>query len=151
MGYGPVYRYLAGKADWAAAGWEREGKLEAGPFLAEVARHDVPTCRPDETVADVRARADAAGWDRCVVVGDGGVVLGLLSGQRLGADARLRADLVMEPGPSTFRGSVPVAEMAEYMRKNNVQSALVTTSDGVLAGVVDRRSVEQAADGRASH
>jgi len=27
MGYSPVYRYVAGKADWAAAGWEREGRL----------------------------------------------------------------------------------------------------------------------------
>jgi CBS domain-containing protein len=144
-----VHRYVAGKIDWAAAGWEREGELSEAPFVGDIARRDVPTCRPDETVGDARARADAAGWDRCVVVGDGGVVLGLLSGPRLGADARLRADLVMEPGPSTFRVSLPVAEMAGYMRENNVQNVLVTTGDGVLAGAIDRRSVEEAVDGRA--
>jgi len=150
MGYSPVYRYVAGKMDWAAAGWEREGALGERPFVGDICRRDVPTCAPCATVGEARALADAAGWDRCVVVSEDRVVLGLLSGPRLGADARLRADLAMEPGPSTFRVSLPVAEMADYMRRNNVQNVLVTTGDGVLAGALDRRSVEEAADGRAS-
>lgn len=149
MGYGPVYRYVAGKADWAAAGWEREGTLKEAPFCGDIARRDVPTCRPDETVGAVRERVDAAGWDRCVVVSEGGVVLGMLSGPRLGADVRLRADLVMEPGPSTFRVSLPVREMRDYMREKNVQNVLVTTGDGVLVGALDRRTVEEAAGDRA--
>jgi len=151
MGYSPVYRYVAGKADWAAAGWEREGRLSEAPFVGEICRRDVPTCGVSATVGEARELADAGGWERCVVVGDGGIVLGLLSGPRLGADVALRVDLAMEPGPSTFRVSLPVAEMADYMRRNNVQNVLVTTGDGILAGALDRRTVEEAADGRASH
>lgn len=147
MGYGPVHRYVAGKADWSAAGWEREGALDDKPFLADVARRDVPTCGPAERMAEVRARVDAAGWDRCVVVGEGGVVLGMLRGAHLDADAQLTADLAMEPGPSTFRPSLSVREMAEYMQQNNVQAVLVTDADGVLIGHVDRRGVEAAAHG----
>jgi CBS domain-containing protein len=147
MGYAPVYRYVAGKADWSAAGWAREGALEEAPFLGDVVRRDVPTCAPGERMAEVRARVDAAGWDRCVVVGDGGIVAGMLSGPHLDADAGLTAELAMEPGPSTFRPSLSVGEMAEYMQQNNVQSTLVTDADGVLIGFVDRRSVEEAARG----
>ena len=151
MGYGPVYRYAAGKVDWSAAGWPREGKLSEGPFAGDVARRDVPVCRPDETVATARARAEAAGWDRCVVVGEGDVVLGLLSGPRLAADGRLAADLAMQPGPHTFRTSLPVAERAERMEKNTTHDVLITTADGVLVGALDRRTTEEAADGRAHH
>lgn len=151
MGWSPVYRYVAGKADWAAAGWERQGRLSEAPFVGDICRRDVPTCPPTATVGEARALADAAGWDRVVVVTEDRVVLGMLSGERLGADVRLRADLAMEPGPSTFRVSLPVAEMADYMREKNVQNVLVTTGDGVLAGALDRRTVEEAADGRASH
>jgi CBS domain-containing protein len=147
MGYGPVHRYTGGKMDWAAAGWEREGRLDAAPFAGDVAARDVPTCRPDESLAEVRARVEAAGWDRAVVVGDGDIVLGLLSGERLDADAALSAELAMDPGPSTFRPSVPVRELADYMREHRLQNLLVTTADGVLVGALDRRRVEESADG----
>jgi CBS domain-containing protein len=147
MGYGPVHRYLAGKADWSAAGWEREGRLEEKPFLLDVVRRDIPRCCPDERLAEVRRRVDAAGWDRCVVVEEHGVVLGMLSGSHLDADGQLTAELAMQPGPSTFRPSISVGEMAGYMQEKNVQFVLVTDSDGVLIGGVDRRTVEEAARG----
>jgi CBS domain-containing protein len=143
MGYGPVHRYTGGRMDWVAAGWEREGSLDERPFAGDVAARDVPTCAPDERVGAVQRRVDAAGWDRAVVVGDGGVVLGMLSGERLDADAALTADLAMDPGPSTFRPSLPVRELADYMRENNVQNVLVTTADGILVGALDRRTVEE--------
>jgi CBS domain-containing protein len=130
--------------DWSAAGWEREGTLSEAPFVLDIVRRDVPTCRLDELVGDVWARVDAAGWDRAVVVGHGGIVLGLLNGSRRSADGRLTAELAMESAPSTFRPSLPVRELAQYMGENNVQNVLVTDSDGVLIGALDRRTVEEA-------
>jgi len=145
MGYGPVHRYAAGKADWAAAGWEREGRLDDQPFAGDVARRDVPTCRPDEPIAVVRARVEAAGWDRAVVVNHGRIVMGLLRGSRLAADGAMVAEQAMHPAPSTFRPSLPVRELRDHMRKKDVQHVLVTDSDGVLIGALDRATVEAAA------
>jgi CBS domain-containing protein len=143
LGYGPVHRYVAGKADWAAAGWERQGRLDEKPFCGDIAARDVPTCTPGERLAEVRARVEAAGWDRAVVVGPDNIVLGLLRGAHLAADGALSAELAMEPGPSTFRVSLPARELRDYMGEKNVQSVLVTDADGRLAGAVDRRTVEE--------
>jgi CBS domain-containing protein len=143
LGYGPVHRYVGGKADWSAAGWEREGRLDARPFAGDLADRSVPTCTPDERVGEVHARVTASGWDRAVVVGNGGVVLGMLSGPRLLADAQLPAELGMDSAPSTFRPSLPARELRDYMREKNVQDVLVSDSDGVLLGALDRRTVEE--------
>jgi predicted transcriptional regulator len=44
----------------------------------------------------------------------------------------------MEPGPSTFRPHVPVAEMSEYFAEHDLASAPITTSEGVLIGLLER-------------
>jgi hypothetical protein len=49
---------------------------------------DVPTCRLEERLHDVRGRVNGAGWDRYIVVNASGVVLGrkaLASGAALKA------------------------------------------------------------------
>ena len=73
----------------------------------------------------------------CLVVNDAGVVLG-----RLGRKARSeQGDRVvgeaMREGPSTYRPNVDVAEMTETLKKEPAEWIVVTTSDGVLVGVVD--------------
>ncbi|TMD97297.1 MAG: CBS domain-containing protein [Chloroflexi bacterium] len=92
----------------------------------------------------MRERLAGSEWDHCVVVDGDGIVLGLLSGDRLLADARLPAELAMRLAPSTFRPSIPVEEMGEYMRQHQLQHVLVTTSDGILVGSLPRRTVEEA-------
>lgn len=79
IGFQQVYDYAAGKADWGAAGLPLEGT--AGPRAGEHARRDVPTCRLDERLADVRRRVERSSWDTCIVVNEHAVVLGRL-GQR---------------------------------------------------------------------
>lgn len=148
MGYGPVYRYVAGKQDWFSADWPREGAQNGRPYVGELANRDVPTCAPGETMRDVRARVDAAGSDRCVVVTPDKIILGLLSGSRLQADGDLTADLAMDPGPRTFRPNLTAREVAEHMADRNMQHALIGTADGVLIGDVARSTVEEAAHGR---
>jgi hypothetical protein len=53
----------------------RGSETRVGAYL----RRDVPTCRLDERLADVRAQVRAAGWETCFVVNDELVVLGRLS------------------------------------------------------------------------
>ncbi|HEV7679672.1 MAG TPA: hypothetical protein VGQ42_13990 [Candidatus Dormibacteraeota bacterium] len=148
MGYGPVYRYTAGKMDWLAAGWPHEGEQSQAPYAGDLVRAGVPECSPGERMGDVRARVDGSGWDRCVVVNSGRIVMGLLSGARLQADAELTADLAMEPGPHTFRPSIGGRELLDWMRKNNKLAALIADGDGVLIGSVDRHTIEEALHAR---
>src|SRR5215831_13947598 len=76
LGFAHVYRYQAGKADWFASGLPREGKEAHISRVADVAKRDVATCRPDERVGDVR---DRVGDEPLIVVDADRVVLGLVS------------------------------------------------------------------------
>lgn len=137
---------MAGKADWFAAGLPREGGASGRPTAASVAKTDVVTGRLGDTVAELRERARAAGHDLAVVTTEHGVVLGLLRREHLDGAEGSTAEDAMQPGPSTFRPNVPIAEMAEYMTKHDLDSAPITTSDGKLVGVLFRDDAERAAE-----
>ena len=136
-----MYDYRTGILDWKTAGLPVEGTNAQQPRLVDVVRRDVPTCSLGERVGDVRDRVAAAGWDACVVVSGGHVVLGLLRAQQLKADPQQLVDQVMRPGPSTYRPFVSVAEMRGIMSDRNLESSPVTTSDGRLVGLVRRQDV----------
>jgi CBS domain-containing protein len=145
MGFGPVYDYVEGKLDWLAAGMPTEGTEAGRPRAGTVARTDVPTCRLDERLADVRERVRAAGWEACVVVNDERVVFGLLRSEELDQEGSLSIEQAMRPGPSTFRPYVPIEEMAEHMIRHGQESSPVTTSDGRLVGLLLRDDAVRAA------
>jgi len=136
---------MVGKLDWLAAGLPTEGTDAARPRAGSVARADVPTCRLDEPLAEVRDRVRTAGWDACVVVNHERVVLGLLRAKELDADPGLRVEQAMRPGPSTFRPFVAIEEMASFMIDHDVPNAPVTTSDGRLVGLLRREDAARAA------
>ena len=136
-----MYDYRTGILDWKTAGLPVEGTSAQQPRLVDVVRRDVPTCSLGERLGDVRDRAMAAGWDACVVVSDGRVVLGLLRAAELRGDRDQLVDQVMRPGPSTYRPFVPVAELRGIMSDRNLESSPVTTSDGRLVGLVRRQDV----------
>jgi Mg/Co/Ni transporter MgtE len=48
----------------------------------------------------------------------------------------------MEPGPSTVRPDSAPDELAERLRSRDLRSALVTTPDGVLIGIVRRDDLD---------
>ena len=133
-----MYDYKAGKLDWAAAGLPTEGTLAERPRAGNVARRDVPTCRPDETLGSIKERVRASGFEVCVVVNEERIVLGLLRQQQLAGPDDQPAERAMRPGPSTFRPNVGIMEMAEYMVEHDVASAPITTSDGGLVGLLLR-------------
>ena len=145
LGFEKVYDYVPGKADWFASGLPREGKLATIPTIADATRRDVPTCAPAEKVSAARKRVRKAGWDRCVVVSKGRVVLGLLREKELSSDPETPIEEVMRNGPTTFRPNVAVGKMAKRMRERGAPTVLVTTSDGRLVGLLYREDAERLA------
>jgi CBS domain-containing protein len=121
-----------------------EGAL--GPRVGDRVRRDVPTCRLDERLGDVRARVRAAGWDTCIVVNGQNVVLGRLGKEALASDEDVHVEEAMRSGPGTIRPSVPIADAATRMDARGLSTLLVTRSDGSLVGVLTRADARAAAD-----
>jgi len=138
---------LGGRLDWLANGLPREGRDATRPRAGDLARHAVPACLPSEKIEHVGQRVRDAGWDTCVVVNEQRVVLGLLGPAVWDTSQKLTAEQAMELGPSTFRPNVPLDEMARYMRDHKMPNALISTSDGVLVGLLCREDAEHAGDG----
>ena len=137
-----MYDYVAGKVDWLASGLPTEGKRAAVPRVGEHVRRDVSTCHLTDRLGEAAKHARAAGWDRCVVVNEERVVLGLLRSRALDGDPQQLVEEVMEPGPSTFRPDVALDEITAYMRQRQLGSVLVTTADGKLVGILQRTAAE---------
>jgi len=133
-----VYDYVAGKADWGAAGLPREGAQAERPSAGGAADRDVPTCRLDNDLPAVRSRVRPSGWEICVVVNEHRVVLGRLGRGALAADDDLTVEEAMSEGPGTVRPDTPLDELLERLAKRNLTTAIVTTSDGRLVGAVRR-------------
>ncbi|MDP9131141.1 MAG: CBS domain-containing protein [Candidatus Binatota bacterium] len=144
LGFDNVCDYVAGKEDWLAYGLPIEGELAEAVTVGKLADREVPVCRFDDKLADLVQRLRPTGWSECVVVNEPGIVLGLLrkSMWEHPADDRT-AEQVMESGPITFRPSVRRDEMVSYLQEKQMQSALVTTSDGKLVGLLRRKDLEE--------
>jgi CBS domain-containing protein len=136
LGFERVYRYQPGKADWGAAGLPRVGRSTTLPTAGDAADPTVPTCTLDDDLGELRARVRAAGWDQCLVVNEQRVVLGRLGRRVLAGDERVAVEEAMTPGPSTVRPNARLDELLERLERQGLETALVTTSDGVLVGVV---------------
>jgi CBS-domain-containing membrane protein len=134
LGYGPVYDYAAGKADWLAAGLPTVTGGERPRRAADAMETSVATCRPDQVVADIVATSAVGGvW---IVINEQRVVLGRLRADGVDpADDRTAAE-VMEPGPATVRADAPAAETIERMRSRGAASVIVSSPEGVLLGLL---------------
>jgi CBS domain-containing protein len=143
-----VYDYVAGKADWLAHGLPTEGEQAQVPRAKDVLRRDVVTALPDELVGVVAARVAGSPYGFALVVANDGTLLGRLRKAMLDADPAARAEQVMEAGPSTIRPDRPLAELAERLRRRDLRTAVVTTPDGKLLGVVLRADMEARLAGR---
>ena len=144
LGYGEVYDYVAGKADWIAAGLATEGSSTHPPRVAEATDRSVATCGPAEVVADVMTRVGLSGA-LCVVVNDQRVVQGRLRLDRLDPTDTRPAEQAMEPGPATVRADADLAETTERMLRRGVANLIVSDPDGVLLGVVHAQPSQEPA------
>lgn len=151
LGFHRVYDYVDGIADWRAAGLPVEGTAEPEQRVIDATRGDVPTCRPDETITDVRARVVDGGWNVCVVVDCDGMAIGRVRGSAFDADPDRRAAEVMEPGPSTVRPDSLLPPLVRRMHERNAQHVLVTTPQGTLIGILLRDEADRLLAGEPPH
>jgi Mg/Co/Ni transporter MgtE len=86
-------------------------------------------------VGEVRKRLGNGNVEPLIVVDADRVVLGLVTSELLNADPQRLIEDLMDPAPVTFRPNLRVGEMPTYFKKEGVQHALVTTSDGILVGL----------------
>ena len=142
FGFSPVYHYDAGKWDWFAHNLPMLGTRAGQPQNKDAARRNVPTCGLTETVGAAHARAQAAGWELCIVVAEGGVIQGRLRREAWNAPPDALAEDVMENGPTTVRPDELLAELLGRMQKRKVSEILVATPDGVLIGNLNRVEAE---------
>lgn len=136
LGFAHVYDYTAGKAEWLAYGLPTEGERADRPRAGLFARHDVATCGLDERVDVVRERVADSPFGFALVLSASGVLLGRLRKNALELGPVALAREVMESGPSTVRPDVDAAKLAARLSARGLTSAIVTTPDGRLVGVV---------------
>jgi rhodanese-related sulfurtransferase len=135
MGFQEVYRYTPGKADWLAAGWETEGREAKKVRIRQMIQKDAPTCSLRERLEDVKSRR-RPNQDLCVVVNDRNIVLGVIQGERWDANPQARVAEVMQPGPRTIRPDLEPKDAQRMLRNYDAPTAIVTTSDGELLGII---------------
>jgi len=138
LGFTEVYDYVAGKADWAASGLPLEGRTGQQPTAGRAADPAVPTCTLDEDLREVRARVRASDWRQCIVINKQRIVLGRLGRAAIESEEKTSVEGAMSEGPSTVRPDTPLAQLFERLERQQLETALVTTSEGVLVGVVRR-------------
>lgn len=139
LGY-DAYDYVAGKADWLAFALPYEGyAVLAAAALAT----DVPTCGFRDRLGDVRSALQASRFGIVVALNAEGVVMGRLDRRALDNSDDVTVDRLMREGPTTVRPSEELGPLTERMRRADVDAVLVTSSDGRLLGLVERRAAEQ--------
>jgi CBS domain-containing protein len=137
LGFASVCDYTLGKADWIAAGLPTVRAGQPSRRVLDAVRRDVPTCPAGTPAGLALQRARAQGWDRCVVVGGRGTVVGILRADRISRSEQAPAAEVMQPGPATVRAHEDLDSTRRRMHERHVAHLLVTTPDGTLIGVVD--------------
>ena len=147
LGFGQVYDYVAGKADWGSAGLPLKGEAGSETRAGTYVRADVPICRPGDRLQDVCEELEESGWDTCFVVDERRVVLGRIGRRAIRGREDASAEEAMTPGPSTIRPSARLAAMVERMQRQKLTNLPVTTSDGRLVGLLTVRDAEEALRG----
>jgi hypothetical protein len=131
-----VYDYVNGKAEWFGWGFAGEGARSGDRRAGSFAHDDVATCGLREAIGDVRPRVEESPYGFGLVLSATGVLLGRLRRGVLEGDPAATAEDVMEAGPSTVRPDADPVELGETLRSKELRTALVSTPDGRLVGVV---------------
>jgi CBS domain-containing protein len=136
-----VYDYVPGKVDWLArmqpVVGERAGEKRVGDF----AKSDVVTCALGDDAVEVRGRIEASPYGFALVLADEGTILGRLRRSAIDEAGSGAAEELMNAGPSTVRPDQDVAELREKLDAKDLKTAIVSTPEGKLIGVVTRRAL----------
>ena len=136
LGFADVYDYTAGKAEWLAYALPSEGERADRPRVVRFARDDVATCSVGEAIGAVRERVAASPYGFGLVLSESRVLLGRLLKSVLEGNPAAIAGEIMDAGPLTIRPDADPAELAVRLTRRELNSAIVTTPDGRLVGVV---------------
>lgn len=142
LGFPSVFRYLGGRRDWFAAGLPMQGTRARQLLAGAVARRDVPTCGLSDAPRDVRARLQASRSAVCIVVDDAGVVLGRVGRAAWRSENPAAAVEDVMDVPTTYRPDNLVESVIAAVGRGKGE-VVITTSDGVLIGVLDLREARQ--------
>ena len=133
-----VFDYALSKVDWMAHGLPMEGTAADQPTALSFAREDVATCTLDDRAAEIKQLIDSSPYGFALVLADR-VVLGRVRRSHLDdAPDDASAGTLMEPGPSTTRPHTDPDELAKQLQRSGANTAILTTPEGVLLGVVQR-------------
>jgi CBS domain-containing protein len=135
---------VAGKVDWRAHNLPVEGKEANLRTAGRLLRLDVATCGLQDRIGEVRERILATGYGFGLVVTAEGVLLGRLRRSELDCDPHLRAEEVMEAGPSTVRPDKTPDAVAKRLDERGLRWAIVTNPEGRLLGIVNRDDLDRA-------
>lgn len=113
----------------------RQGALAAVALAGDLARDDAPTCRPDDSLEEVRRRVEQSEWDTCLVLNSELFVLGQVGRRALRESTAPTAEEAMTEGPSTIRPGEPIEALRERLRGHELTTVPVTTPQGRLVGV----------------
>jgi Mg/Co/Ni transporter MgtE len=141
LGFSAVYDYVAGKADWTAAGLPTEGH-DGRDTLPPFVTTDVGTAEPQELLGTALARTATTAAELIVVLNVARVVLGRIRRSKVIADTGQLVDQVMQEGPATVRVDEDPHDLLERMRNRAVTEVIVTDPDGHLVGIIRRADLE---------
>ncbi len=144
LGFAKVYDYVPGKVDWLAHNLPSDGDHAERFTAGMLARDDVPTVTLEEDLAHIRARLHASDYGFALVLSTQGVVLGRLRQSAIAATGITTVEAAMDAGPSTVRPDITATDLLKRLQGRKLTSALVTTPEGTLVGVVRRRDLEVA-------
>jgi CBS domain-containing protein len=132
-GFGPVYDYAAGKADWLAADLPFEGTAKlAGMFT----RRGVATVGEGTPAGEALRLLEGQGFGPILVLNPAGVVMGAAHRDALASVAgKAAAGTAMRFGVSTVRPSEDAEALAHRMGHTEVTQVVVTRPDGTLVGL----------------
>jgi len=132
-GFGPVYDYLAGKADWLAADLPFEGTAR---LAGMVTRRDMVTVEERTRAAEALRLLEVQGFGPVLAVNEAEVVMGAACRYDLeSASNGAEVGGVMRFGVSTVRPSEDTAALVHRMGHAGMTRVVVTRSNGTLIGL----------------
>ncbi len=132
---------MPGKVDWLARNLPVEGERAGETRVGDLARDDIVLCGLGDASADVATRIDDSPYGFALVMSSGGTLLGRLRRSAIEDGTDATAEELMSPGPSTVRPDTAVADLREKLDAKELKTAIVSTPEGHLIGVVLRRAL----------
>ena len=131
-----AYDYAVGKVDWMAHGLPMQGTAASQPTAGAFLRDDAATCTLETPTDEIEQRIDASPYGYALVLVERIVLRARHAARPTGRAADASAAQLMESGPSTSRPHTDPGELAASARRAGARSAILTTPEGELLGVV---------------